>query len=177
MGLSSICRRKTTVSVSKKSFNSRLALVQVTEIPDVMGGGSRRPSCESLGDHQQHLHPANYPNPHRRSPSLRYDSHPPSNYYFNPDGLRRRGNSPSYQRSPSPRRRYPPHLHHDIGFSDTVSNVVEIVKHEHHRSHHKRFVRGEYHPITPTIPPKTQILENLIKACFKNSCRPPAPQR
>lgn len=59
----------------------------------------------------------------------------------------RRGNSPSLQRSPSPRRRYPPHLHHDIGFSDTVSNVVEIVKHEHQRaqSHHRnRHIRGMY---------------------------------
>ncbi|KAL3280074.1 hypothetical protein HHI36_017581 [Cryptolaemus montrouzieri] len=46
------------------------------------------------------------------------------------------------QRSPSPRRRYPSHLHHDIGFSDTVSNVVEIVKHEHHRAQsHRRFIR------------------------------------
>lgn len=33
-------------------------------------------------------------------------------------------------RTPSPRRR---HIHHDIGFSDTVSNVVEIVKGEHRR--------------------------------------------
>ncbi|XP_065171209.1 voltage-dependent calcium channel type A subunit alpha-1-like isoform X27 [Atheta coriaria] len=87
---------------------------QVMELQDVLG--SRRPSMESIGD-QQHLHPAgNYPNTHRRSPSLR------------------RGNSPSMQRSPSPGRRYPSHLHHDIGFSDTVSNVVEIVKHEHQRS-------------------------------------------
>lgn len=49
--------------------------------------------------------------------------------------LYRRANSPSLQRSPSPRKR---HLHHDIGFSDTVSNVVEIVKHEHHRGHSQR---------------------------------------
>lgn len=60
----------------------------------------------------------------------------------------RRGPSPLV-RTPSPRRRapyynhnhgVPPHqgvyhqgVHHDIGFSDTVSNVVEIVKHDHHR--------------------------------------------
>ncbi|KAJ8968302.1 hypothetical protein NQ317_013709 [Molorchus minor] len=85
---------------------------------------SRRPSCDSLGD-QQHLHPAVYPNPHRRSPSLRR-------------------NSPSLQRSPSPRRKYPPHLHHDIGFSDTVSNVVEIVKNEHQRASQRRFARGSW---------------------------------
>lgn len=55
----------------------------------------------------------------------------------------RRGNSPSLQRSPSPRRRYPPHLHHDIGFSDTVSNVVEIVKHEHQKERsQRRYPRG-----------------------------------
>lgn len=58
----------------------------------------------------------------------------------------RRGNSPTLQRSPSPRRRYPPHLHHDIGFSDTVSNVVEIVKHEHQKAQsHRRYPRGWYY--------------------------------
>ncbi|KAJ3619597.1 hypothetical protein MTP99_005266 [Tenebrio molitor] len=95
--------------------------VQVMELQE--GMGSRRQSCDSLGD--QHLHPSSFANSsHRRSPSLR------------------RGNSPSLQRSPSPRRKY---LHHDIGFSDTVSNVVEIVKHEQHRAHsHRRFVRGSW---------------------------------
>lgn len=48
-------------------------------------------------------------------------------------------------RTPSPRRRG--HQHIDIGFSDTVSNVVEIVKEEHrknhkHYGHHGRFPRG-----------------------------------
>lgn len=47
-------------------------------------------------------------------------------------------------RTPSPRRR---HMHHDIGFSDTVSNVVEIVKGEHRRGRYfglpsARFSRG-----------------------------------
>ncbi|CAH1959850.1 unnamed protein product [Acanthoscelides obtectus] len=94
----------------------------VMEMQDVLG--SRRPSCDSMGD--QHLHPSGYNNTthHRRSPSLRR-------------------NSPSLQRSPSPRKRYPHHLHHDIGFSDTVSNVVEIVKYEHQRaSQRSRFPRG-----------------------------------
>ncbi|KOB73804.1 Cacophony, partial [Operophtera brumata] len=60
------------------------------------------------------------------------------------------GRSSSLRRTPSPRRRghhqYPPGYHHDIGFSDTVSNVVEIVKHEHQR--HGRPHRGphQYHP-------------------------------
>ncbi|CAH1959849.1 unnamed protein product [Acanthoscelides obtectus] len=86
----------------------------VMEMQDVLG--SRRPSCDSMGD--QHLHPSGYNNTthHRRSPSLR---------------------------SPSPRKRYPHHLHHDIGFSDTVSNVVEIVKYEHQRaSQRSRFPRA-----------------------------------
>ncbi|XP_065171189.1 voltage-dependent calcium channel type A subunit alpha-1-like isoform X8 [Atheta coriaria] len=105
--LATLARRNT----KRRSLRNKK---QVMELQDVLG--SRRPSMESIGD-QQHLHPAgNYPNTHRRSPSLR------------------RGNSPSMQRSPSPGRRYPSHLHHDIGFSDTVSNVVEIVKHEHQRS-------------------------------------------
>lgn len=47
-------------------------------------------------------------------------------------------------RTPSPRRRHP---HHDIGFSDTVSNVVEIVKDTHRRGRYfglpnARFSRG-----------------------------------
>jgi hypothetical protein len=40
-------------------------------------------------------------------------------------------------------------MHHDIGFSDTVSNVVEIVKEEHRRGrpygHGHRFARGRNH--------------------------------
>lgn len=64
----------------------------------------------------------------------------------------RRGHSPSLQRSPSPRKRshqhhhQQQHLHHDIGFSDTVSNVVEIVKHEHqrHYSGRSRKIRGRF---------------------------------
>ncbi|NP_001159383.1 cacophony A [Tribolium castaneum] len=102
--------------------NSPSANHAVMELQE--GMGSRRQSCE-LSQHilpiligDQHLHPLGFSNTHRRSPSLR---------------------------SPSPRRKYPPHLHHDIGFSDTVSNVVEIVKHEHQRSHsNRRFVRGSW---------------------------------
>ncbi|XP_023311464.1 voltage-dependent calcium channel type A subunit alpha-1 [Anoplophora glabripennis] len=113
--LVTLARRNTK---RNRSIRSKKAM----ELQDVMG--SRRPSCESIGD-QQHLHPSGYVNSHRQSPSLRR-------------------NSPSLQRSPSPRRRYPHHLHHDIGFSDTVSNVVEIVKHEHQRaSQRTRFPRGK----------------------------------
>uniref|UniRef100_A0A1B0DPU3 Uncharacterized protein n=1 Tax=Phlebotomus papatasi TaxID=29031 RepID=A0A1B0DPU3_PHLPP len=75
-----------------------------------------------------HLHPGHPYNGHRRSPSLR-------------------GGSPLI-RTPSPRRRGH-HLHHDIGFSDTVSNVVEIVKGERSRRPYgpgSRFTRARYGP-------------------------------
>ncbi|XP_076258406.1 calcium voltage-gated channel subunit cacophony isoform X4 [Rhynchophorus ferrugineus] len=101
--------------------NSPSTNIAMTELQEVLG--SRRPSCESTGD-QQHLHPSGYgSNTHRRSPSIR------------------RGNSPSLQRSPSPRKKHPGHLHHDIGFSDTVCDIVGIVKHEHQRSSTKRLPR------------------------------------
>ncbi|XP_063695784.1 voltage-dependent calcium channel type A subunit alpha-1 isoform X3 [Culicoides brevitarsis] len=85
---------------------------------------SRHPSMESIPD-DGHLHPGHALNGHRRSPSLR--------------------RSPLV-RTPSPRRR---HMHHDIGFSDTVSNVVEIVKGEHRRGRYfglpnARFSRGSW---------------------------------
>ncbi|XP_076258408.1 calcium voltage-gated channel subunit cacophony isoform X5 [Rhynchophorus ferrugineus] len=104
--------------------NSPSTNIAMTELQEVLG--SRRPSCESTGD-QQHLHPSGYgSNTHRRSPSIR------------------RGNSPSLQRSPSPRKKHPGHLHHDIGFSDTVCDIVGIVKHEHQRSSTKRLPRGSW---------------------------------
>ncbi|XP_037036940.1 voltage-dependent calcium channel type A subunit alpha-1 isoform X2 [Bradysia coprophila] len=99
--------------------------IPILDINDVE---SRRPSLESLtGD--GHLHPGYPHNAHRRSPSLR------------------RSGSPLV-RTPSPRRRAH-HPHHDIGFSDTVSNVVEIVKEErgirsHRHMPHSRFPRGSW---------------------------------
>ncbi|XP_053696424.1 voltage-dependent calcium channel type A subunit alpha-1 [Sabethes cyaneus] len=81
------------------------------ELQDV----SRQPSLESLtGADDGHLRPGHvFQNGHRRSPSLRRES--------------------PLVRTPSPRRR---HHHHDIGFSDTVSNVVEIQKEEQRRGRH-----------------------------------------
>ncbi|CAG9865175.1 unnamed protein product [Phyllotreta striolata] len=118
--------------------STRFGQVEPTGIPaldfqDIIR--SRRPSCDSTGD-QALLRPGSFVN-HRRSPS------------------HHRQNSPSFQRSPSPRRRHPHHLHHDIGFSDTVSNVVEIVKHEHQRaSQRHRFPRGSWSASTsPTRSP------------------------
>lgn len=121
---------------------------------------------ESLtGGDGKHLHPGHQYN-HRRSPSLRYVSIAHCTvtffveitnnnqwYYFVSffDCLyRRRAGSPLV-RTPSPRKRNHLHPHHDIGFSDTVSNVVEIAKEErtHHRPYrnngNSRFPRGTYH--------------------------------
>ncbi|XP_056643355.1 voltage-dependent calcium channel type A subunit alpha-1 isoform X22 [Diorhabda sublineata] len=119
--------------------STRFGQVEPTGIPamefqDIIGG-SRRPSCDSGGE-QALLRPGSFINHHRRSPTNRQ-------------------NSPSYQRSPSPLRRYPRHLHHDIGFSDTVSNVVEIVKQEHQMaSQRHRFPRGSWSASTsPTRSP------------------------
>lgn len=62
--------------------------------------------------------------------------------------LNRRAGSPLV-RTPSPRRRNNMHPVHDIGFSDTVSNVVEIVKEErgNHRGYRQnanmRYPRGK----------------------------------
>ncbi|KAG5879873.1 hypothetical protein JTB14_036702 [Gonioctena quinquepunctata] len=102
--------------------NSPSANIAVMDIQDMVG--SRRGSCESIGD-QSLLRPIGFIN-RNCSPS-------------------RGPNSPSLHRSPSPRRKYPQQLHHDIGFSDTVSNVVEIVKHEHQRaSQRSRFHRDTW---------------------------------
>ncbi|KPI95473.1 Voltage-dependent calcium channel type A subunit alpha-1 [Papilio xuthus] len=50
-------------------------------------------------------------------------------------------------RTPSPRRRgHYGGYHHDIGFSDTVNNVVEIVKHEHQRHGRTHRPPHHYHP-------------------------------
>ncbi|KPU74574.1 uncharacterized protein Dana_GF21581, isoform T [Drosophila ananassae] len=92
---------------------------------------SRHPSQESLtGADASHLHPGlSYMNGHRQSPSLRHNGSP-------------------LARSPSPRRRGHQYIHHDIGFSDTVSNVVEMVKetrHPRHGNSHPRYPRGGTH--------------------------------
>ncbi|XP_050067946.1 voltage-dependent calcium channel type A subunit alpha-1-like isoform X13 [Anopheles maculipalpis] len=88
------------------------------ELQDV----SRQPSLESLAPADGHLHPGHaYHNGHRRSPSLRRES--------------------PLVRTPSPRKR---HHQHEIGFSDTVSNVVEIQKEEHRRGSSGSHVQHSY---------------------------------
>ncbi|KAG7303960.1 hypothetical protein JYU34_010876 [Plutella xylostella] len=99
--------------------NSPTANQPVLELQDV---GSQHASMESLDDGRLAAQHAYQNGHHGRSSSLR--------------------------RTPSPRRRgHYGGYHHDIGFSDTVSNVVEIVKHEHgryQRSHHRP--PHQYHP-------------------------------
>uniref|UniRef100_W8AJD7 Voltage-dependent calcium channel type A subunit alpha-1 n=1 Tax=Ceratitis capitata TaxID=7213 RepID=W8AJD7_CERCA len=92
---------------------------------------SRHPSQESLtGADAGHLHPghAYHNGHHRRSPSLRHNGSP-------------------LARSPSPGRRGHQYIHHDIGFSDTVSDVVEMVKETRHPRHgygHPRYPGGSW---------------------------------
>ncbi|KXJ78647.1 hypothetical protein RP20_CCG003968 [Aedes albopictus] len=121
-------------------------MATIQELQDV----SRQPSLESLTGGDGHLHPGHaYHNGHRRSPSLRRES--------------------PLVRTPSPRRR-----HHDVGFSDTVSNVVEIQKEEHkrgppgHVQHSypvlvaRRQGQGRRLPPTPCKPSTLQLKQTNI---------------
>ncbi|XP_070066157.1 voltage-dependent calcium channel type A subunit alpha-1 isoform X14 [Drosophila virilis] len=121
---------------------------------------SRHPSQESLtGPDAGHLHPGHsYINGHRHSPSLRHNGSP-------------------LARSPSPRRRGHQYIHHDIGFSDTVSNVVEMVKetrHPRHSNSHQRYPRGIYPKLlflyfyVCTIMYVFDALKNLCELAAKN---------
>ncbi|XP_043669169.1 voltage-dependent calcium channel type A subunit alpha-1 isoform X22 [Vespula pensylvanica] len=90
------------------------------ELQDVVVSDSRAGSIESLTHYGERLHP--------HHPS----THPPRHHSRSPS-LRR--HSPIMQRSPSPRRHRHDHhgyYHEGPGFSDTVSNVVEIQRHHHH---------------------------------------------
>ncbi|KRK06770.1 uncharacterized protein Dyak_GE28689, isoform E [Drosophila yakuba] len=127
--LATLARRSTIRkrSVRNKKVNKFDKLQAMLELQDA----SRHPSQESLtGADAGHLHPGHsYMNGHRRSPSLRHNGSP-------------------LARSPSPRRRGHQYIHHDIGFSDTVSNVVEMVKetrHPRHGNSHPRYPRGVTH--------------------------------
>ncbi|XP_026323666.1 voltage-dependent calcium channel type A subunit alpha-1 [Hyposmocoma kahamanoa] len=92
--------------------------VQVLELQDV---GSHHASMESIDEGRLQA-PHAYQNGHH-------------------------GRSSSLRRTPSPRRRgHYGGYHHDIGFSDTVSNVVEIVKHEHQRHGRTHRAPHHYHP-------------------------------
>ncbi|XP_019889115.1 voltage-dependent calcium channel type A subunit alpha-1 isoform X12 [Ooceraea biroi] len=106
------------------------------ELQDVVPSDSRAGSVESLTHPDRILrphHPSAPPHRRSRSPSIRR-------------------HSPTMPRSPSPRRhgRYDHHgqYHEGPGFSDTVSNVVEIQRHIHqpHASqyNHRHRIRDYY---------------------------------
>ncbi|XP_076228268.1 calcium voltage-gated channel subunit cacophony isoform X3 [Nomia melanderi] len=92
---------------------------QAMELQDVVVSDSRAGSLESLTRAAERLHPPAHPAKQpSRSPSLRR-------------------HSPVVHGSQSPRRMRNDHHHayyrHDgLGFSDTVSNVVELQRHTHH---------------------------------------------
>ncbi|XP_034182336.2 calcium voltage-gated channel subunit cacophony isoform X15 [Osmia lignaria lignaria] len=108
---------------------------QAMELQDVVVSDSRAGSLESLTHAGERLHPPVHPVRHpSRSPSLR------------------RHGSPVVHGSQSPRRpRYDHHSHYyheGPGFSDTVSNVVEIQRHTHHphssQYNHRHRIRGPW---------------------------------
>uniref|UniRef100_A0A8D9A5M4 Voltage-dependent L-type calcium channel subunit alpha n=1 Tax=Cacopsylla melanoneura TaxID=428564 RepID=A0A8D9A5M4_9HEMI len=114
---------------------------QNLELTDVVVSNSRRGSMSSIPD-QHRLHPSSSYRIHQsrsRSPSLRS----PHGHRSPDDG----GGSPCRY---TPHHHYYPHHsqpynnHHEIGFSDTVSNVVEMVKQEHYRSHRHPHIRGSW---------------------------------
>ncbi|XP_076386540.1 calcium voltage-gated channel subunit cacophony isoform X8 [Megachile rotundata] len=103
------------------------------ELQDVVVSDSRAGSLESLTHAGERLHPPVHPVRHpSRSPSLRR-------------------HSPVVHRSQSPRRLRHDHghyYHEGPGFSDTVSNVVEIQRHTHHphssQYNHRHRMRDYY---------------------------------
>ncbi|XP_042203565.1 voltage-dependent calcium channel type A subunit alpha-1-like isoform X3 [Homarus americanus] len=98
------------------------------ELAEVVQQASRRGSLAS-DDGGRHLRPDEYPANNRyrsRSPS-------PSRGFQSP--------TPPHRRSPSPRR--PSQQPHDIGFSDAVSDVVDLVKYDN--IHKRGRLRGKLH--------------------------------
>ncbi|KAK8724872.1 hypothetical protein OTU49_010957 [Cherax quadricarinatus] len=97
------------------------------ELAEVVQQASRRGSLAS-DDGGRHLRPDEYPiNRYRsRSPS-------PARGFQSP--------TPPHRRSPSPRR--PSQQPHDIGFSDAVSDVVDLVKYDN--IHKRGRLRGKLH--------------------------------
>ncbi|XP_078045542.1 calcium voltage-gated channel subunit cacophony isoform X5 [Augochlora pura] len=94
---------------------------QAMELQDVVVSDSRAGSLESLTHAAERLHPPAHPAKHPlRSPSLRH--------------------SPVMPGSQSPRRTRNDHhayyRHEGPGFSDTVSNLVEMQRHTHHPQSH-----------------------------------------
>ncbi|XP_020288402.1 voltage-dependent calcium channel type A subunit alpha-1 isoform X5 [Pseudomyrmex gracilis] len=121
----------------QNTYAPRSSIRYHKELQDVVPSDSRAGSLESLthpGDRILRPHHPSAPPPRRsRSPSIRR-------------------HSPVMPRSPSPRRhgRYDHHghYHEGPGFSDTVSNVVEIQRHTHHshpsQYNHRHRIRDYY---------------------------------
>ncbi|KAL0121136.1 hypothetical protein PUN28_008671 [Cardiocondyla obscurior] len=121
----------------QNTYAPRSSIRYQKDLQEVIPSDSRAGSIESLthpGDRGlRTLHPSAPPPRRSRSPSIRR-------------------HSPIMPRSPSPRRhgRYDHHGHyHDgPGFSDTVSNVVEIQRHTHHphssQYNHRHRIRDYY---------------------------------
>ncbi|XP_078045541.1 calcium voltage-gated channel subunit cacophony isoform X4 [Augochlora pura] len=112
---------------------------QAMELQDVVVSDSRAGSLESLTHAAERLHPPAHPAKHPlRSPSLRH--------------------SPVMPGSQSPRRTRNDHhayyRHEGPGFSDTVSNLVEMQRHTHHpQSHynHRPRKRGPWSATTSPV--------------------------
>ncbi|XP_026668099.1 voltage-dependent calcium channel type A subunit alpha-1 isoform X6 [Ceratina calcarata] len=106
-------------------------LLAEMELQEVVVSDSRAGSLESLTHPGKRLHPAVQPVRHpSRSPSLRR-------------------HSPDLQSPRRPRYDHHGHYYHDgPGFSDTVSNVVEIQRHTHHphpsQYNHRHKMRDYY---------------------------------
>ncbi|XP_066587016.1 voltage-dependent calcium channel type A subunit alpha-1 isoform X8 [Prorops nasuta] len=108
---------------------------QAMELQDVLATDSRAGSLESLTHGTDRLHPHHPSVLHQRSRSPSSKRH-----------------SPILHRSPSPRRHrydHQGHYYHDgPGFSDTVSNVVQIQRHTHQphatQYNHRRRIRDYY---------------------------------
>ncbi|XP_011635066.1 voltage-dependent calcium channel type A subunit alpha-1 isoform X2 [Pogonomyrmex barbatus] len=117
----------------QNTYAPRSSIRYHKELQDVIPSDSRAGSLESLthpGDRVLRPHPSAPPHRRSRSPSIRR-------------------HSPIMPRSPSPRRhgRYD-HYHDGPGFSDTVSNVVEIQRHTQHphasQYNHRHRIRDYY---------------------------------
>ncbi|XP_063609776.1 voltage-dependent calcium channel type A subunit alpha-1-like, partial [Penaeus indicus] len=105
------------------------------ELAEVVQAASRRGSLAS-DDGGRHLRPDEYPVSRYRSRSPS-----PSRGFQSPTPPHRRLRSPTpNRRSPSPRR---PGQPHDVGFSDAVSDLVDLVKHDH--GHKRGRLRGKMH--------------------------------
>ncbi|XP_044001489.1 voltage-dependent calcium channel type A subunit alpha-1 isoform X8 [Aphidius gifuensis] len=125
--------RQTSYYQHQNTYAPRSSIRYLKDPHDVVISDSRGGSMESLTHNGERLHPHQ---PH----------HPPRHHSRSPS-LRR--HSPNH-RSPSPtrRQRFDSNAYHEtVGFSDTVSNVVEIQRHTHgphSQYNHRHKIRDYY---------------------------------